>query len=67
MTEDLLVGFAFFEIQDGLSIANEAAYKEAYNHLANETAHNAADSHLDTAKEAVQEAARMKLSRSGNK
>lgn len=66
MTEDLFVGFGFFEIQEGLSIANDAAYQEAYSHLVNETAHEAAVSHLDTAKEAVQEATRMKINRTGN-
>lgn len=60
MTEDLGIGFGWFNLRDGTSIANDSAVQHASSHLYNQTAIENAGPHLGRAVEAVQEAIRMK-------
>lgn len=59
------IGFALFETENGVNIANQAAVDAARQHLVNKTAYDAAIDNLraSSAFEAVNEAAERKASR----
>ena len=65
MAEDGIVGWAWFDFDTQLKIANQAAVEQSGKHLVNETAFDAAFDNLraSSAFEAVNEAAEMKASR----
>ncbi|MDU8925979.1 hypothetical protein RXV86_01140 [Alisedimentitalea sp. MJ-SS2] len=57
MPEDALIGFRFFSSSNSPTIVNEAAERNATQHLENDIAHFHAIQHLDRATDAVQAAA----------
>jgi hypothetical protein len=65
MPEDGIIGFTWFETENGVNIANQAAVDAASKHLVNETAYEAAIDSLraSSAFEAVNDAAERKASR----